>query len=207
MIVSELNISSRYDLFPIWEPIDWPSITCGGPISLHQARYECIRRLPALQFPLPHQEKFIFWPWGHSEESISTPIRDPVDKLGLIAGPGMETRLPLDPNNWNRQVFKAVVKGETRTDWMVILEFMQANPHCTLAVHTFTIKKPGAFRGLMTCKRILATIYDIRNLLRWSNIDYTVPSPDPYTLDETYDKKADKGDSHILRLREELAKQ
>ena len=173
----------------------------------------CLHRLPALhkvnqfQFPRPHQEKFIFWCWGHTEESSSTPFRDPVDRLGLIARPGMETRQPLDPNNWNHQVFKAVAKGETRTDQVVILEFMRTHPDHALAVHTFTIEKPGAFRGLMTRKRILSTIYDIWNLLLWLNMDYTVPSPNPYTLEETYDKKADKGDSHILRLREELAKQ
>ena len=182
-MVSELNISSRHDLFPVWEPIDWPSITCGGPISIHQARFECLHRLPALhkvnqfQFPLPHQEKFIFWCWGHTEESSSTPFRDPVDRLGLIARPGMETRQPLDPNNWNHQVFKAVAKGETRTDRVVILEFMRTRPDRALAVHIFTIEKPGTFRGLMTRKRILATIYDIQNLLCWLNIDYTVPSP------------------------------
>ena len=44
-------------------------------------------------------------------------------------------------------------------------------------------------------------------MLRWLGIDYTVPSPNPYTLDETYDKKADKGDSHIVHLREDLARQ
>ena len=212
-MVSELSLPSRHDLFPIWEPIDWPSITCGGPVSLHQARHECIRRLPALhkidelQFPMPHQEKFIFWRWGNSEESCSTPIRDPVDSLGLIAGPGMETRLPLDPNNWNRQVFKAVTKGETRTDRMAILEFMRTHPDRALAVHTFSIENPSAFRSLVARKRILVTIYDVRNMLRWLGVDYTVPSPDPYTLDNAHDTKADKGDSHIARLREDFAKQ
>ena len=44
-------------------------------------------------------------------------------------------------------------------------------------------------------------------MLRWLGIDYTVPSTDPYTLDDTYDKKANKGDSHIVRLREDLARQ
>ena len=90
---------------------------------------------------------------------------------------------------------------------MVILEFMRTHPDRALAVHIFTIEKPGAFRSLMTRKRILATLYDIRNMLRWLGVDYTVPSPDPYTLDDTYDKKAEKGDSHVVRLREELARQ
>ena len=92
-MINELKISSRQELFPLWEPIDWPSITCGGPVSLHQARHECVQRLPSLhrldpsQFPLPNLMKATFWRWGHSEQDCSKPIQSPVTQLGLQWAP------------------------------------------------------------------------------------------------------------------------
>ena len=62
-------------------------------MSLHQARQECLKQLPALhkldplQFPVPEPSKLLFWRWGLDDSQLTLQQTGPVEGFGLVAGP------------------------------------------------------------------------------------------------------------------------
>ena len=62
-----------------------------------------------------------------------------------------------------------------------------------LAVHIFSITHPGEFRKLFKYNHTLAITVAIRNAMRFLNIEYEVPVPDPYMMEKTILKKNEKG--------------
>ena len=124
--------------------------------------------------------------------------------MGLVAGPGLDTRLPLDPNNWTNAIFRNIIASEGRTERAIVGEFLRLHPDRLLAVHIFSITRPNEFRKLFKYNRTLAIIFDIRNAMRFLNIEYEVAAPDPYVMGKTILKKNEKGNLHLTRLYDQV---
>ena len=203
LLIRRLNPPSYADLRLLWDIPDWPSITCGGPRSLHQARAVFLEMLPALRkldpdkWILHHEDKKLFWRYGQPKDKISLPLTTPVSSPGLLAGPGLENDLPLNPMTWTASLFKSLLVPALRNERPIILEFMRLHPDSALAVHHLSIKHPQMFRSIVPASRVVKVVIDIRNLLGYLNIPFTTPSPDPYHVQEAVKKQVDKAIKHM----------
>ena len=170
------------------------------------SRLECWKRLPALhkldplQFPVPEPTKLLFWRWGHDDSWLIVQQTGPVEWLGLVAGPGLDSRLPLDPNNWTNALFRNIIASEGRPERALVGEFLRLHPDRALSVHIFSITRPNEILKLFKYNRTLPVIFYLRNAMRFLNIDYEVPVPDPYVTEGTILKKNQKSTLHLTRM-------
>ena len=215
-MVDQLAPPSRQELYPLLEPVEWPAITSGGAVSMHQACQEGILRLPAFHkidsavFVKPHPNKIILWQWGIAPEQLAMPHIHPVPgatNLGLIAGPGLVPRLPLDPMTWTRLTFQEIGHAAWRSERMLVHKFMRVYPDQALAVHLHSVQNHEAFRTLVHFNHTVKLILDIRKMLRQLNIPFETPDPDPYVMEVAVLKKSMKGNQHILRMQQEVVRQ
>ena len=87
-----------------------------------------------------------------------------------MAGPGLDTRLPLDPNNWTNVIFRNIIASEGRTERAIVSEFLRLHPDRALSVHIFSITRPNEFRKLFKYNRTLLVIFDLRNAISSSTL-------------------------------------
>ena len=203
-VTAELQPPTRDTLYPLWEQVQWPSVSCGGPVSFHQARWEFLKRYHALRIIDPkvwvshHEDKKHFWRYGLSEIQLTAPVKHPVYKLGLMAGPGLESQLPLAPSTWTKSLMAQHSVFEMRTDRMLALEFMGEHLDQAVEVLNFSILNPKGFGSVIASKWLIRTVNDIRDFLRHANIPFLVPSPDPYNTTAHEDRKAAKLAHHFV---------
>ena len=89
----------------------------------------------------------------------------PVEWLGQVAGPGLDSRLPLDPNNWTNALFRNIIASEGRLEQALVGEFLKLHPDRALSFHIFSITRPNEFRKLFKYNRTLPLIFDLRNTM------------------------------------------
>ena len=214
MMMTRLNPPSLKEHPLIWNPPGWPSITCGGPRSLLEARASIVDRLDALHrldhesWMAPHADKMVLWKFGVAKE-INTAITTPVPSLGLLLPTSVKSHLNINPELWDKDQLKQSSTTNERSDRALILEFVRLYPSKALKVLNYVENHRTKFRNLVNESRTLKIVIDLRDMLTFLN--YKVLRPvgwtDPYNVKEYYASLAAKQTRHEeLRLKKLLEK-
>lgn len=206
-LVSRLNPPSLEEHNILWSYPDWPSITCGGPRSLHQVRAVFLNQIIALRkldhdsWKLEHEDKKMFWRFGIPIEKAAQPRIQPTSDPGLLAGPGLGTDLPTNPANWTPLSFRHLIVPTIRTERPLILEFMRLRPDKALAVMTMTEERMGQFKTIVHSNKIINVVTDIRKMLRYLHISVERPPGwvDPYDIAGVIQRRTAKAMEHLKR--------
>ena len=186
----------------LWNTPEGPSITGGGPRSLHQARAVFLEQLPALRkldpdsWPVHHEDKKLFWRYGLPKAACSVPLTTPISTPFLTSGPGLTNTLPSDPKTWTPADFTPMIVTNIRSERQILHEFMRLHPDKAVDVHHMSLNIPQ-FKSIFGRRRVIKVVNDIRNLLTHLNIPFTIPTPDPYRIQLANQKKVDKSFKHL----------
>jgi hypothetical protein len=190
----------------LWFPADWPSLTGGGPRSIHQVRFVLACQLTELRtydpqsWPLHHEDKKLVWRYGLPKAVVATALESPVTTDHFSCAPGVENPLPLDPMQWTASHFTPTAIEGVRGERAIIMEFIRIHPDLALRVHEMTVIHRAYFKKLVTSRRLITIILDIRSSLRRLNIEFTVPSPDPYHIEAAEARRANRNTQERFAL-------
>ena len=126
------------------------------------------------------------------KDIVGAPLETPVATDYFSCAPKVENPLPQDPMQWTAAHFiPSAIKG-VRGERAIIMEFIRTHPDRALRVHQMTVIHRVYFKELVSSRRLINIILDIRSLLRRLNIDFTVPNPDPYHIEAVEAKRVDR---------------
>ena len=174
-MVEFLDPPTRDEFPALWLSSTWPSITCGGPRSIHQVRCAFTNILPELHkldpvsWIIHPAEKLWYWQFGVSIDQVK-PVITPTSTPGFVRGPGFESHLSSDPSTWTKAQLEQSRSSPYRSDRMLICEFATLHPERALSVLTYMETKKTKFRGLVGEARMKRIVMDIRHLLVQLNI-------------------------------------
>ena len=202
-IIERLDPPSLGEHPLIWKTPDWPSIPCGGPRSLLQARGAIVDRLSALskldpdRWQAAHEHKLLLWRFGVNSQT-DTAITAPVRSHGMILHQNFESHLDPDPDKWTREQFKASSSTRERSDRVLILEFVRLNPDKASAVLKMMEQQKSKFKHLVGDSRTMKIVVDVRNMLKYLNMEVKRPADwkDPYKVKEHFEAAAAKQIKH-----------
>jgi len=210
-LVNQLNPPSRSVYPSVWEVPAWPSITCGGCRFLHQARAVTIKMLEDLHRMDPtvwpdreaaNKEKREFWLFGVDTDLALEVCNDPVTVRGLTARSDLQSKLPLNPFTWDLDLhFNPSKKIHKAGDRAIILHHMRLNVSSAGAVLRFAEEDKAGFRKVVKQSKILKTVIDMRNMLKFLNLPVIRPRGwiDPYKVDGYISWINKKSEAHLKR--------
>ena len=213
-LVKRLNPPTLSQYPAIWSIPDWPSITCGGPRSIHQIRLSFITILPELRsldpdsWMIHHKDKLLYWCFGVAPVDCSASLA-PIPAIGFARSPTIDSALNNNPSAWTRLQFDQSKIHIVRSDRMLIYEFARLDPDRALSVLTFIETQRTKFRLLVGESRMQKIVVDIRNLLALLNSEPIRPAGwvDPYRINEHRAAKVLKRSKHMdLRFSQLMAK-
>ena len=198
--------------FPaLWGPPDWPSITCGGPRSIHQVRNAFINALVDLQkldpdsWTVQHTDKLTLWRFGVPAKQ-ATPVLSPVATPGFAISHEIENHLNSNPNLWTKDQLKLSRTSLLRSDRQIIAEFVRVNINRSLDVLSFMETKKAKFRYLVGEPRMMKILIDTRTTIGFLNIKIPREQDwiDPYKVDQYLAAQVEKQKQHSNRRLELL---
>lgn len=204
-LVLRMNPPSLQEFELLWFQPEWPAITSGGPRYLHEVRSAFLERLPLLtkldpvSWIIHHEDKKLFWRFGHPKELSSRSSSAPVSCLGLVANPGLETKLPLDPMAWSPAIFRPLLVPQLRGERVLIVEFMRLHPGQAKKVLELAENQKAKFKSIVGPKRVLKLVHDIRTMLEDLNMELPRPTSwsDPFKIEDLVQKKVEKAMKHL----------
>ena len=190
-MVARLNPPSLKEFPAIWSIPEWPSVTCGGPRSIHQIRDTFITLLPELQkldpdrWQIQHPDKLLFWRFGATAVE-STPAEGPVRGSDFLRSPALPSRLASNPLLWTSSQFEQSRARSGRSDRMLIAEFVRCHPDRALAVLDYMENHRGKFKQLVGEARTRKIVIDTRTTLEGLGMTIIRPEgwEDPYHVDD-----------------------
>ena len=210
-LVARLNPPSLKEFPELWSVPEWPSVTCGGPRSIHQIRDTFIRLLPEFRkldpdrWQSPHPDKLLFWRFGATAVE-STPAYGPVRGSDFLRSPSLPSELVSNPLLWtSRQLEQSRVRAG-RSDRMLIAEFVRCHPDRALAVLDFMENHKGKFKQLVGEARTRKIVIDTRTTLEGLGITpvRTEGWEDPYHVDDLRSAKNARQLKQMSERMEEL---
>jgi hypothetical protein len=101
---------------------------------------------------------------------------------------------------WTASHFTPSAIEGVRGERAIIMEFIRIHPDLALRVHQMTVIHRAYFKRLVSSRRLITIILDIRSLLRRLNIEFTVPSPDPYHIEAAEARRANRNNQERFAL-------
>ena len=190
-MVTRLNPPTLNKFPALWSIPEWPSVTCGGPRSIHQIRTSFIAVLPEFQkldpvrWPSQHPDKLLFWSFGVTAVE-STSADAPIIGSGFVRSPGLVSKLDSNPSQWTRLQFEQSRTCSGRSDRMLIAEFIRCHPDRARAVLDFMENERARFKFLVGEARVKKIVIDTRATLENLNIIVERPQGwvDPHSIDD-----------------------